>query len=257
MMKLTLPVVILSAAFTSSVVFAKPTEKAPNPRSSKPAGGTSASGAYKVKAGDNLYKISSRVGTTPNKLAQANGLKLNSVIQIGQVLKIPKASAPAATKQKVASAPPKKANVVAKVTKKAPKPEPSPSSSEDEAPKTVANIKKEAVQETPTKKAEITPAAESEPVAKTTPAPEKQVAATQEAAPAAPATASKEAATVAEAPAPAKKIKPVTVDSEITYGEFASKHNTDTERLNSLNGLDLTTATVLAKGSELYVPNQL
>ena len=27
-------------------------------------------------------------------------------------------------------------------------------------------------------------------------------------------------------------------------------------RLNALNGLDLTTATVLAKGSELYVPAQ-
>ena len=42
----------------------------------------------------------------------------------------------------------------------------------------------------------------------------------------------------------------------MTYGEFASKHGTDVERLNALNGLDLTTATVLAKGSELYVPAQ-
>ena len=42
----------------------------------------------------------------------------------------------------------------------------------------------------------------------------------------------------------------------MTYGEFASKHGTDTERLNALNGLDLTHATVLAKGSELYVPAQ-
>ena len=42
----------------------------------------------------------------------------------------------------------------------------------------------------------------------------------------------------------------------MTYGEFATKHGTDAERLNALNGLDLTTATVLAKGSELYVPAQ-
>ena len=42
----------------------------------------------------------------------------------------------------------------------------------------------------------------------------------------------------------------------MTYGEFAAKHGTDAERLNALNGLDLTTATVLAKGSELYVPAQ-
>ena len=42
----------------------------------------------------------------------------------------------------------------------------------------------------------------------------------------------------------------------MSYGEFAAKHGTDTARLNDLNGLDLTTATVLAKGSELYVPAQ-
>jgi hypothetical protein len=56
--------------------------------------------------------------------------------------------------------------------------------------------------------------------------------------------------------APEKKFRPVTIDGEMTYGEFAAKHGTDAERLNALNGLDLTTATVLAKGSELYVPAQ-
>jgi hypothetical protein len=42
----------------------------------------------------------------------------------------------------------------------------------------------------------------------------------------------------------------------MTYGDFAAKHGTDADRLNALNGLDLTNATVLAKGSELYVPAQ-
>ena len=42
----------------------------------------------------------------------------------------------------------------------------------------------------------------------------------------------------------------------MTYGQFATQHGTDAERLNALNGLDLTTATILAKGSELYVPAQ-
>jgi len=40
----------------------------------------------------------------------------------------------------------------------------------------------------------------------------------------------------------------------MTYGDFASQNGTDTERLNALNGLDLINTTVLAKGSELYVP---
>lgn len=57
-------------------------------------------------------------------------------------------------------------------------------------------------------------------------------------------------------PAPDKKIHPVTIDGEMTYGDFAAMHGTDAERLNALNGLDLTKATVLAKGSELYVPAQ-
>jgi hypothetical protein len=53
-----------------------------------------------------------------------------------------------------------------------------------------------------------------------------------------------------------KKIRSVTIEGEMTYGEFAAKHGTDPDRLNDLNGLDLTHATVLAKGSELYVPAQ-
>jgi hypothetical protein len=76
-------------------------------------------------------------------------------------------------------------------------------------------------------------------------------------APAAPVTA--EQAPVEKAPPAApldKKLHPVAVDAEMTYGAFATKHGTNTERLNALNGLDLTDATVLAKGSELYVPAQ-
>lgn len=57
-------------------------------------------------------------------------------------------------------------------------------------------------------------------------------------------------------PNPEKKIRAVTIKGEMTYGEFAATHGTDTGRLNDLNGLDLTNATVLAKGSELYVPAQ-
>jgi LysM repeat protein len=57
-------------------------------------------------------------------------------------------------------------------------------------------------------------------------------------------------------PNPEKKIRSVKIDDQMTYGQFAAKHGTDATRLNDLNGLDLTTATVLAKGSELYVPAQ-
>jgi LysM repeat protein len=56
--------------------------------------------------------------------------------------------------------------------------------------------------------------------------------------------------------APETKIRTVSVDTKMTFGEFATQHGTNPARLNELNGLDLTAATVLAKGSELYVPAQ-
>lgn len=59
-----------------------------------------------------------------------------------------------------------------------------------------------------------------------------------------------------ETSAPERKIRSVTIEEEMTYAEFAAKHGTTISRLNDLNGLDLTNATVLAKGSELYVPAQ-
>jgi hypothetical protein len=46
------------------------------------------------------------------------------------------------------------------------------------------------------------------------------------------------------------------IEVEMTYAEFAAQHGTNVARLNELNGLDLTETTVLAKGSELYVPAQ-
>lgn len=87
----------------------------------------------------------------------------------------------------------------------------------------------------------------SAPAAAAAPAPAKAPEATA-------STPSPESAT---SPAnPEKKIRSVTIEGEMTYGEFAATHGTDTDRLNDLNGLDLTNATVLAKGSELYVPAQ-
>ena len=61
---------------------------------------------------------------------------------------------------------------------------------------------------------------------------------------------------VASAPKLGQKTHAITISKEITYGEFAAQHGTDIKRLNELNGLDLTKATVLAKGSEIYVPGQ-
>lgn len=57
---------------------------------------------------------------------------------------------------------------------------------------------------------------------------------------------------------PAKKSEPeirtITVHKQITYGQFANKYGASTSQLNELNGLSLSKNTMLAIGSELYVP---
>jgi LysM repeat protein len=58
-------------------------------------GGTNG-GAYVVRAGDTLYSIAARHGTTAQALANANGLANANYIYVGQRLTIPGGSAPAA-----------------------------------------------------------------------------------------------------------------------------------------------------------------
>lgn len=64
----------------------------------------------------------------------------------------------------------------------------------------------------------------------------------------------KSSATKAPQRDPEPAIRTITVDQQITYGQFASKHGASTTQLNELNGLSLSKNTTLAKGSELYVP---
>ena len=233
---------------------------------------TTSETTYTVRPGDSFEKIARKVGTSPEKLAKTNRLKTNAIIQPGQKLKVPGKSAPAVTAPAapaVVSAPPARtensgthtiqqgetygsisrkyristaaliaANPNAKATALRPGQvirlggsSPAPSTSLISNP----------VSQTKAAPLERTPAPAPAPVAASTPPP------------AAPAPAP---APEAVASSPDKKFRAITIDGEMTYGDFAAQHGTDAERLNALNGLDLTTATVLAKGSELYVPAQ-
>jgi LysM repeat protein len=53
-----------------------------------PAGGT----VHTVQAGENLFRIALRYGTTVDALAQANGLSNTSIVYVGQQLTIPSAT---------------------------------------------------------------------------------------------------------------------------------------------------------------------
>ena len=51
-----------------------------------------------------------------------------------------------------------------------------------------------------------------------------------------------------------RSVSLVSLTSETTFSDFASKHHTSTEELNSLNGWNYPRATLLARGSVIYVP---
>lgn len=66
--------------------------------------------------------------------------------------------------------------------------------------------------------------------------------------------AAKTSSPPASKPSPKHETRTITVNKQITYGQFASQHGASTAQLNVLNGLDLSNNTTLAVGSELYVP---
>ncbi len=223
---------------------------------------------YSVKAGDTIERIARSVGTKPETLAKANGITVNSIIRPGQKLKVTNSSSSAAAKAQ----PPSNSKNTHKV-------QPgdtftSISKKHGLSPKALvaANPKVNASALRPGQMVNLggsssgttmisAPERAKAPTAEAKPSSALPAAVTKTPAPLAAPTPSVAAPSPAiqketPAPTPEKKIRPVTIDGEMTYGEFAIKHGTDAERLNALNGLDLTTATVLAKGSELYVPAQ-
>lgn len=248
--------------------------------SKKPEAAADTSGSiYVVKAGDNMVKIGRSLGTDAQALAKANGLTTNSVIHPGQKLKVPTGAAPAAT-AKSAPADPRAPDIDGKthtvrdgetfysISKKYristealvaanPKVKPTALRTGQVLRLSTASSPPTTTVSTPVSKPKPVAAAPDKKVAP--PKPAAEAPRTESAAVSKPAPTPKPAAAAAEKPAaPATDSKPrsITIDTEMTYGEFAAKHGTDAARLNDLNGLDLTTATVLAKGSELYVPGK-
>jgi LysM repeat protein len=218
-------------------------------------GNISGQGAtYTVKPGDSLSKIARSQGCTVEALAKANGIKLSALIQAGQTLKLPGSKVTAAASSAGShtiqpgdtfSSISRQYNVSVESLLAA---------NPGLDPKSLRPGQKIHLSDT---KQSIASKAESprEPVpAQPAGAPENSVSTTAkhqspDSTPEPPS---------APTPQPLEeKVRTVMVEAEMTFGEFASQHGSDINRLNELNGLDLTAATVLAKGSELYVPVQV
>jgi LysM repeat protein len=234
-------------------------------------------GEYVVVKGDTLSRIARRHHTTVAAIKKVNALKSDG-LHIGQKLKLPKVSASSAMTHvaKKDPAPLKTShqsavkNEKGKHTVKAgetfygiarrygmseatlqaanPKAKPTrlqigqvlvidasakPASVVKKSPSSLSAVKSPRVKKSPVVKA---------PVKKV---PEKKSAV---------AKTSKPSAPVPPTPKKPSSIRTITVQEQMTYGAFASKHGASTSQLNSLNGLNLNKSTMLAKGSELYVP---
>jgi len=233
---------------------------------SKPTPPTTPTASYTVKAGDSLEKIARKTNTSVANLFKWNRLKSTSIIQPGQILKIAQATA-------TASAPAKNEGTTTGSGK-------TYQIQNGDTFSSIARNQNVSVASLIAANPTVKPSAlrigqtihlDSGEVAPTSPnpptTPESHTEATE---PGAAAAASlpkitQPATTTQEPPhsdqgltttSGDQKFRTVIIDAEITYGDFAARYEVDIERLNALNGLDLISTTVLAKGSELYIPAQ-
>ncbi len=233
---------------------------------------------YVVAKGDILTRIAYRHHTTVAAIRKENNLKSDG-LRIGQKLRIPAVSTP-----KSAEAVPRKDSVKSSKTVATTSPTPSKTSTSSsktltgkytvKAGDTFYGIARqyqmnEATLQAANPKAvptrlQIGQVLVVKPGSKSSPAPKPSTVAKKASAPkASKPKAETSKSSVAKSSAPKKSasstpkpsgFRTITVHQQMTYGAFASRHGASTSQLNSLNGLNLSKSAMLAKGSELYVP---
>lgn len=210
---------------------------------------------YTVQAGDNMVKIARKHGTTSAILNELNGLEKDAIIRPGQKLKLPTSAATAAGEDEASpvAAASETETATAGTTKH--------TVSSGETFYSIAkqhNVSIDAlVKENPSinpKTLRIGQVIQIPSKPKTTdlspvPGPEQ----TSSLSGYNNIPVSSQPATVSQ---PRAADKPVRITEEISYSDFARQYNTTTSRLDQLNGLRLDPTTILAKGSELYIPEQ-
>lgn len=207
---------------------------------------TSCAATYKVIAGDNIERIAHKSGVSVSTLNKLNGLKADSIIHPGQTLKLPNSKTIVSKAPETSPAVPEirihtvqSGETYYKISMKY-------GISIDDLIAANPNIDHHALRVG--QKINV-----SKPV--------KEVAnKTTKAKEPAPSFSTAPSIPISNKTAPAEKPRasdrPIRIDKEITYGQFAKNHNTTSSRLDELNGLELDPSTVLAQGSELYIPAQ-
>ncbi|NWK55476.1 LysM peptidoglycan-binding domain-containing protein [Verrucomicrobiaceae bacterium N1E253] len=251
----------LSRLNTGAVTSTTAPKKAAAPAKKAP---VAHAGEYTVKQGDTLTRIAARHQTSVEAIKQVNGLKSDGLM-VGQKLRLPAAqSAAAKTTQPV---PAKKAEVASKAPAKAPAPQLT-GKYKVKAGDTFYGIARRYNMSEATLQAanptavptrlqigqELLIDAKAKPASKPAAPVAKSNANKPIDKPVVKKTAMAKSSTPAPAPKKRSSIRTITVNEQMTYGAFANRHGASTSQLNSLNGLNLSKSTMLAKGSELYVP---
>jgi len=234
-----------------------PVSAPPAPQASRPA----SSREYTVVAGDTLMRIGRQFGVSATTIAKANGLDSSGLIRPGQKLKIPGGNAAPSPSPTAAS------SAAPAASSSTPAQAPAAATHTVKSGETFYSIARQhgvAVDRLIAANPGTSPSAlrvgqnlrlpQASAAPTTTP-----VAATGSRAPVAlpdPAPAAAPAPPPAPQPQARNGARTVLVEKQMTYGAFAAQHGTTAERLNQINGLDLDARTVLASGSELYVPAQ-
>lgn len=209
----------------------------PPPSRTAPSAG-SAAATYTVKSGDSIERIARHHGTTVSTLTKLNGLKADSIIHPGKKLKVPGETAVADNQASPDPAQESRTHTVA-------------------AGETFYQISlkygvsvTELIAANPGVNHKALRVGQNIKVNRASTAVAK----------APPSLASAPSTPILNNPAPIEKPRaserPIRIDKEITYGQFAAMNNTTARRLDELNGLELDPSTVLAQGSELYIPAQ-
>lgn len=214
---------------------------APEPAPAPVEAVTDSGNTYTVEAGDSLIRIAQKTGCKTADLASLNGLKMDSTIRLGQKLKLPAsatvATAPSAPETPAAAETPTPANRTYKIK-------------DGDTYYSIAKELKIPMEKLVAANPKIKPSSLYAGRVIQIPADAGTPTNTEA------TTAGNPPANQSNTTKPEQKIRAVKVEQEISYGDFAKQYGTDIERLNSLNTLNLTSSTILAKGSELYVPAQ-
>jgi LysM repeat protein len=240
---------------------------------------------YQVRKGDSWERVARQHGITPKALAEMNGATADSILHEGRSIKVPGGTANAAAvpadpapratpgrSHKVMAgdtyyAIGKKYNIPVAVLEAA-----NPNIKATALrPGLVIRLDRPTAQtasaaNTPSVPRQTPPATPQAPAPQIAPktTPKTMPATTESPTPrlAAAATAMTEPRLTVSTPPPQTTIKStsevrsVPIMESITYADFARRHGTTVQRLNSLNYLNLPETTILARGAELLVPAQ-